>query len=147
MNTIKHKVLAYITQGDRLLVFSHPQSPEAGIQVPAGTVKDGEDLDAAVMREACEETGLAELRLVRLLGDEIRDLSSFGIPQIVHRHFYHLRCEGTPPETWRHYERDPSEGPYEPIPFDFFWVKLPDEVPPLAGKQDRFLPSLIETMR
>jgi hypothetical protein len=33
------KVIAYITHGDRLPVFSHTQYPEAGIQAPAGTVK------------------------------------------------------------------------------------------------------------
>ena len=32
------KVVAYITNGQRLLVFTHPLSPEAGIQVPAGTM-------------------------------------------------------------------------------------------------------------
>jgi 8-oxo-dGTP pyrophosphatase MutT (NUDIX family) len=50
------KVFAYITWGIKLLVFSQPTAPEAGIQVPAGTVEDGEAVDAAVMREAFEET-------------------------------------------------------------------------------------------
>ncbi len=39
------KVFAYITRGDKLLVFRHADFPEAGIQVPAGTAKEGEGLD------------------------------------------------------------------------------------------------------
>jgi hypothetical protein len=39
------KVFAYITHTDRLLVFSHPDFPEADIQVPAGTVKQDEPPD------------------------------------------------------------------------------------------------------
>src|SRR6476661_1052380 len=57
MPIMKRKVFASITHGDRLLVFSHSFAPEAGMQVPAGTVNDGEDPDSAVMREAYEEAG------------------------------------------------------------------------------------------
>ena len=35
------KVVGYVIQGDKLLVLSHPNSPGAGIQVPAGTVEAG----------------------------------------------------------------------------------------------------------
>jgi hypothetical protein len=38
---LKHKVLAYITHGERLLIFSHPDAPEAGLQVPGGDVGTG----------------------------------------------------------------------------------------------------------
>ncbi len=59
----RERVLAYITQGDRLLVFRHTQSVEAGIQVPGGTVEPGESPEAAALREAQEESGLADLHL------------------------------------------------------------------------------------
>ena len=35
---VKRKVLAYVTRGDELLVFRHRDFPEAGLQVPAGTM-------------------------------------------------------------------------------------------------------------
>jgi len=54
MPAIIQKVLAYVTWGDKLLVFSHPDFPEAGIQVPAGTIEPGEEPEAAVLREAFE---------------------------------------------------------------------------------------------
>ncbi|MCA9930236.1 MAG: NUDIX domain-containing protein [Anaerolineales bacterium] len=67
--TSVHKVTAFITrerpQGRELLVFHHPN---AGIQLPAGTVEPGEDLETAVLREVAEETGLTQVRIVRYLG-------------------------------------------------------------------------------
>ena len=68
MPTVKHKVFAYITWGDRLLVFSHPYAPEAGNQVLAGTMEEGEEPEEAIMREAFEETGLNGLQLRAFLG-------------------------------------------------------------------------------
>ena len=146
MPTIKHKVFAYITHGERLLVFTHPHAPEAGIQVPAGTLRDDESPEAGVMREAVEETGLAGLRLVRYLGEQYLDRSPMGRDEIHHRRFYHLRCEGDPPETWTHYENDPSDGSGGPHLFAFFWARLPDQVPELIVDHGKMLPKLIETM-
>jgi len=144
---LKHKVLAYITHGDHLLVFTHPDVPEAGVQVPAGTVEDGERFADAVMREACEETGLTNLTLVRWLGEQTFNFSDFGRDEIHHRYFYHLRCDGDPPATWRHNEDDPSEGGPGPIVFEFFWARLPHAVPELIADHGMMLPKLIEHLR
>jgi 8-oxo-dGTP pyrophosphatase MutT (NUDIX family) len=63
------KVTAFITRsgpaGEELLLFQHPY---AGVQIPAGTVEPGETLEQAVLREACEETGLEGLQIRRSLG-------------------------------------------------------------------------------
>ena len=67
---VVHKVLAYITHGDRLLVIDHADFPEADTQVPAGTREGSEDPCAAVLREAFEETGLFSLRLNAFLGND-----------------------------------------------------------------------------
>lgn len=146
MLPIKHKVFAYITHGDRLLVFSHPFAPEAGIQVPAGTVNAGEPFEEAVMREAEEETGLRNLTLVGWLGEQDIDLTAFGKAELHRHHFYHLRCADAPPDTWRHYERYPSEGPTEPIAFDFFWARLPDDVPELIADHGKYLTELMQSL-
>jgi len=143
---VMRKVLAYITHGSRLLVFSHPDAPEAGIQVPAGTVEDAEDPDDAVMREAFEETGLTGLRLVRFLGEQTFHRSENGLDEIHHRRFYHLRCDEYPPERWRHAELDPSDGSPGPITFELFWARIPDGIPPLVADHGTFLPRLYETM-
>ena len=62
------KVYAYITHANKLLVFKHVDFPEAGIQVPAGTMDAGETPEMAVMREVFEETGLKGLVLKKYLG-------------------------------------------------------------------------------
>jgi len=62
------KVTAFITRqtqtGIELLLFEHPN---AGIQIPAGTVEVGETVEAAALREAQEESGLSGLKLLKYL--------------------------------------------------------------------------------
>jgi 8-oxo-dGTP pyrophosphatase MutT (NUDIX family) len=65
-----HKVTCFIIrtadQGIDLLLFSHPH---VGVQIPAGTVNPGEDIETAARREAAEETGLNSLVLLRKLAE------------------------------------------------------------------------------
>lgn len=49
--------------GTDCLFFYHADAPQAGIQDPAGTLGEGEDLGEAVSSEASEETGLDDLRI------------------------------------------------------------------------------------
>jgi ADP-ribose pyrophosphatase YjhB (NUDIX family) len=137
----RDKVFAYITHGDRLLVFSHPHAPEAGIQVPAGTVEPGEPFEAAVLREAGEETGLPGLTLARFLGQQVRDMADFGRDEVHHRYFYHLLCADDPPATWEHWEGHAADGSGLHL-FAFFWARLPDEVPELIADHGAKLPEL-----
>lgn len=147
MKILKQKVFAYITHRDRLLVFRHPFSPEAGIQVPAGTLEAGETPEEGVVREAREETGLTGLVLNCFLGEQKRDMADFGREEIHHRYFYHLCYHGEPLETWQHGELDPSDGPRkDPIIFEFFWAPLPDGVPVLIADHDSMVPRLIELL-
>ena len=138
------KVFAYITHGNHLLVFRHPDFPEAGIQVPAGTVEEGESAEAAVMREAFEETGLAYLTFAGFLGECVYDMSPWGGDSAQHRKFFHLELEGEAPATWRHDETD--GGKKVPIVFEFFWARLPDAVPELIAGHGQMLPALLESM-
>ena len=69
MSEIVQKVTAFIIRErngiKELLVFKHPT---AGIQIPAGTVEAGEDLETAVKREVYEETGLQSVEIEDYLG-------------------------------------------------------------------------------
>jgi 8-oxo-dGTP pyrophosphatase MutT (NUDIX family) len=145
MPALKRKVVVYITWNDKLLVFSHPDFPEAGIQAPAGTIEPNEAPEAAALREAFEETGLTGLTMGAPLGEHIRDVTPFGKDELHHRYFFHLRYAGTPPQTWRHWEEFPSDGS-APVAFDFFWAQLPDGVPPLIAGHDACLPELLRQM-
>jgi ADP-ribose pyrophosphatase YjhB (NUDIX family) len=66
---VLEKVVAFITrqtkQGGEVLFFRHPY---AGIQIPAGTVEDGETVEVAALREGQEESGLDHLEIERYLG-------------------------------------------------------------------------------
>ena len=139
------KAFAYITHGNRLLIFSHPLAPQAGLQVPAGTILDGEAPEDAVLREAREETSLADLRIVRFLGEVRRDRADVGRAEIHHRFFFHLACESEPLERWQNYEPDPSDRSEPPL-FEFWWVPLPDGVPGLIAGHGDMLPALFEAL-
>ncbi len=69
MNIPIEKVSAFITQERQdvksLLVFKHPT---AGIQIPAGSVEPGEDIQTTAIRETSEETGLQHARIEAYLG-------------------------------------------------------------------------------
>ena len=95
------KVLAYVVRGDAVCVFEQPAAPDAGIQVPAGTVQPGEDPADAVLREAVEETGLSGLAVVRHLGTADYDMSAFGRDEVHERHFFALRCDVRHPRGGR----------------------------------------------
>ncbi len=143
---VKRKVFAYITHRGRLLLFRHTDFPEAGIQVPAGTLEPGESPASGVMREAREETGLSDLDLVRFLGETVHSMhdfpDSFPAHEQHHRFFFHLKCLGEPPPTWRHAELHGPGGPTDPIEFEFFWAELPDGVPALIADHDWFVSRL-----
>lgn len=146
MKPVVNKVVVYITSplesASRLLVFRHTQYPETGIQVPAGTMHPGEDPLAAALREAEEESGLANLTLVAYLGMQNFDATPYGKEQIHHRHFFHFEAPPGLPDRWLHTEKDPSEGEEASYEFEFFWAHLPDGVPKLTGEQGFLLPAL-----
>jgi ADP-ribose pyrophosphatase YjhB (NUDIX family) len=134
------KVIAYITKNDKLLVFLHPNSPEAGLQVPAGTVNEDESLERAVMREVQEETGLDEIRISSFLGQS-KFPQSRGYPDVT-RFFFHLICNQETPSRWRHEEKDPSvrnKGDEYPIIFELYWIPLSKSKVELPGYYSEFL--------
>ena len=136
--SIRQKVYAYITCEGHLLVFKHVDFPEAGIQVPGGTVEPGEDPAKAVLREVREETDLKDVALIKYLGSVERDLSDFGLDEIHQRHYFHCRLDSFPSQSWIAFEQDPSDGSESPIAFHFYWVTL-DSVPVLDGGTDEML--------
>ena len=58
----KKKVICYLLRKNNndseILVFDHRDYPEAGTQVVGGTVEDGENLLATMVREIYEEAGI-----------------------------------------------------------------------------------------
>jgi hypothetical protein len=75
-------------------------------------------------------------------GETVCDVSDLGRHEIHHRYYYHLRCSGDPPQVWRHWERDASDGS-PPIEFELFWAPLPDGLPQLLPAHAAMLPRLV----
>ena len=142
---VRSKVLAYVTRGDELLVFRHRDFPDAGLQVPAGAIEEGEDPQDAALREVREESGLTEVRVVGLLGRYLYDAVQHR-GEIHDRYVYHLELAGSAEQSWLHYETDPSDGG-PPIAFSFFWMSLRDPELRLAGGQGDLLPRLRRLIR
>lgn len=142
MDETIQKVIAYITRGDELLVFRHTQFPEAGIQVPAGTMNAGEIPEEAVLRECSEETGIRSYLQPEFLGIQAFSSAHSGTLEHTRRYFFHIICNQETPDTWTHMEIDPSVGPPGPIEFEFFWVRMPHDVPELSGNLGAYLHKL-----
>jgi 8-oxo-dGTP pyrophosphatase MutT (NUDIX family) len=135
------KAFAYVTRGRSLLAFRHVDYPEAGIQVPAGTIGAQESGETAVLREVHEETGLEIPNIRAYLGS-----ADFTYPteptKTVRRHFFHLSLTGPAPDRWRHWEHAPSVGSDAAILFELYWVPLDSSDLGLAPGHDAFLSEL-----
>jgi 8-oxo-dGTP pyrophosphatase MutT (NUDIX family) len=124
MRYYQQKVYAYITHQERLLVFRHVGYPETGIQVPGGTLEDGESPVEGIIREVYEETGLADLKCKAYLGSEEFVVAHNRSKQFNLRHFFHMLYVEEPSDTWQHYELHPSDGTAQPILFEFHWIPV-----------------------
>lgn len=140
--TFSRKVHAYITFGTNLLVFRQPEFPEAGIQIPAGTIEDDEEPNNSVRREIIEETGLTNFTIVRKLGVYLYDMSPYR-NEIQERHVYHVELNEEAASQWTHYEK--HSGSNSDIEFAFYWVPLEPSIN-LEKDQGRFLQELCELL-
>ncbi len=139
----KKKVHAYVTREKegamQLLVFKHRDIPEAGIQVPGGTVDEGETLEAAILREVQEESGLRHLCIERFLADYIIHVKEKKEYQ--KRHFFHVTLLTDVKDSWEHIVSAGEED--EGLVFCYEWIDIA-KYPELAGKQGEFLHLLDE---
>lgn len=135
------KVLAYVVRAGRLLVFRHRDHPDAGLQVPAGTLEPGEAPDVGALRETEEETGRSGFGLVRKLGVseyEFRERFEGRDRRELHeRHVFLLAPPPDLPEQWS-YLAEAGKGDFW---FEFFWLPLDAEIR-LAGDQHVLLDAI-----
>ena len=117
------KVLCYIVRDGQLLVFRHIDYDleQVGIQVPAGSIRQGESPEDAALREAREETGLSQFSVVRKLGQTTYDISPYR-HEIQHRHMFQLQVHEPTRQRWPSQELHDGQQP--PTRLECFWIPL-----------------------
>ena len=138
----RRRVVAYVTRvrdgHTELLVFEDPKHPRTGTQVPAGRLEPEEELEAGVLREIAEETGLEDVRIVR-------ELAGFEehYPSRYENHGFQLVVESEAPDKWEHvvYGHGDDAG----LVFRFRWVPIWTE-PQLFGRPHPFLKRLAQPL-
>ena len=142
---IKRKVLAYITKDEhaeqKILVFEHKDHPEAGLQVPGGTIEDDELLIDALYREIEEETGIRREQLQ--LNGKVNKNNYFpeNRKDVIHeRNIFHLTFTGGDENEWDTCVN--SNGKDNGMIFHCRWIPVND-LPALAAKQDEAIDFII----
>lgn len=131
----KLKVLAYITREKNdnieLLVFNHKDHPEAGLQVPGGTVEESERLVDAIYREIKEETGIVQEHLTFIKKLFTYNYVPINKDIIYERNFFHFNYLGEQ-NVWDQLVL--CDGEDDGLTFQFHWVGV-KSLPLLAGEQ------------
>ena len=131
------KVLAYVTRVREgvleLLVHQHRDAPEAGIQVPAGSVEEDEEIESAVVRELAEETGIRDATMVGCI--DVYEWLNPATERWQRRHVYHLSANGTRPDHWLH--RVSGVGEDQDMFFVCRWMPIGEAERALCGDQGR----------
>ncbi|KAK0639463.1 NUDIX hydrolase [Cercophora newfieldiana] len=144
MKKVVKKVIAFVVHDGAVAVFRHDDE-SCGLQVPAGTLRDGESPEAGALREAEEETGLSGLRTVSFLGRYQWDISPIR-EEIQDRYVYLLAVDGPVPERWESFEN--HDGTLPPTPFHFFWLPLGSpELNELVVGQGTFLDTVRDLLK
>lgn len=135
---VKRKVLAYITKGEhterKILVFDQEGNPEAGLQVPGGTIEDDELLIDALYREIEEETGICRDQLEFKGKVHKKNYFPEHREDVIHeRNIFHLVYTGDDESEWNN--RVQSTGKDNGMVFHCQWMPIHD-LPELAAGQD-----------
>lgn len=137
------KVLAYVVRngsGDReVLVFRHLDHPDAGIQIPGGTIDPGESPLDALHREVKEESGLASLRVVAKVAQS--PFHATWRNEWQERHVFHVEAPETCPDEWVHVVSSGEED--KGLRFAFVWMPLAKAQEELQWGQGEWLGQLV----
>ncbi|WP_342550373.1 NUDIX domain-containing protein [Lysinibacillus sp. FSL M8-0216] len=130
---VVEKAFGYITRehGEQIQVLVFEQNTVgAGIQVPKGTIEQGETPLEAVKREMLEETGLTTLVVQGFIAQDYFNNPS-GVLQ--KRYFYHLTTSDETMETWQHYPTGLNEAD---LLFSFYWISAEQDTLLAKGHGD-----------
>jgi 8-oxo-dGTP pyrophosphatase MutT (NUDIX family) len=140
---VSSKAYIYATHEDRLLIFSHPEHPGVGFQIPGGSINVGETPIQAARREFFEETGLEASGDMEELGSYTYSMFPFR-REVQKRFVFHLRLKTIRANSWIHSETHPEKVGQSPDKFHFIWAELNDHLSDaLSVGQGMFLHKLM----
>ncbi len=118
---MKEKVFAYILRNiglkRQLLAFAHKDFPDVPLQVPGGSLKEGEDPAEGLKREIWEESGLTDLNNIKNLGEAYVD-SAVNDEKF---HAYYFRCDANIEcDTWDYVVK--GDGEDQGLTFSYRWL-------------------------
>jgi 8-oxo-dGTP pyrophosphatase MutT (NUDIX family) len=138
----RHRVAVYILDRvaagheSRVLCFDHADFPEAGTQIPAGGIAEGETIEAAAAREVLEETGI-RISQARALGVQVLEDQDLGVRKVTT--FLAAVAIDPPTGGWRH-TVPPHEGDDSGLVFECFFLDLQKAAAALTiDRQGEFL--------
>ena len=139
MPTEVEKVIAYITRAfenrTQVLVFEHQDMPEAGVQVPAGTLEPNESLEAAVLREVHEEAGIHFSGKAKQIGRFKWFRADRN--ELHYRNVFHLKSDITLKDEWLH--EVSGHGEDHQMIFRFYWMDIEKAEKVLEVDQGKYL--------
>jgi 8-oxo-dGTP pyrophosphatase MutT (NUDIX family) len=124
MSNIPDKVRAvifYRKPSLKVLVFDQPDYPEAGVQIPGGTVDPGEKLEETLERELVEETGVSFKGKRSFINSRVITHPVTGNEQREHTFCIEVSADSLS-ETWTHNVTGGGED--EGINFRYYWEEF-----------------------
>lgn len=143
---LEQKVLAYICRFNQglwqLLVFDHDKTfPDAGVQIPGGTVEKGEALQVALEREIFEESGLQNLMIVSQIDQY--DFQNPATGKTQQRHVFLALAPNEERDQWTHHVKGSGED--STLIFHFRWMPIA-QARHLSSDQGRSVRSCIQLL-
>ena len=129
---VVEKAYGYITreQEGRLQVLVFEQSTEgSGIQIPKGTIEEGETPLEAITREMFEETGLEDLVVHNLIAQDYFE----HYTGVLHKRFFYHLTTNELRDSWQHSPTGKNE---RGLQFSFYWIYDPHDVSLAKGHGD-----------
>ena len=127
-----HKACACVISEGHLLVFKHPF---AGVQLPKGTIEQGELPEEAVLRELEEESGINTGRVITKIKESVYIMKGYEVDSKADQkqiwHLYHIASSSCPPDTWVH--RATGSVAEEGLLFSYFWHHLDEDASYIGG--------------
>lgn len=136
-------VLRRVDRSVHVLVFDHIDHPDAGTQIPAGGIEEGEDIETAAIREVQEESGLIGIEVLRVVGTQDRPYPLTGMARFT---TFLAAVTESPQNDWEHTVSG-GNGDDEGVRLQCRFVPVEDALDSLVDHQQEFLANAVALLK